>query len=290
MIGHFFSNTNLQYYVQGRVYILPELPEMENYKRIFEQKLVGRTIEAVEVTREKSINKPVLEFVDAVRGKTLVAVERRAKHLIFKLNSGENLLLHLMLGGLMYIGSDQDSPDRTKQVTISFGNDLLFFIGLRLGYLHLLSNEELEKDFHDLGPEPLSPDFTLEAFDQSIQKKRGALKTTLVNQSFIAGIGNLYSDEICFEAKLLPSRKGNELSVQERSALFHAIQTILNRGLTYGGYIDMPVFKTDNLTGSYDHHCYVYNREGEPCPRCQSSIIRDEISSRKTFYCVQCQK
>ncbi|WP_345740639.1 DNA-formamidopyrimidine glycosylase family protein [Metabacillus endolithicus] len=109
---------------------MPELPEMENYKRIFEQKLIGRKIEAVEVTREKTINKPVVEFVGAVQGKTLVAVERRAKHLIFKLNSGENLLVHLMLGGLMYIGSEQDSPDRTKQVTISFGNDLLFFIGI----------------------------------------------------------------------------------------------------------------------------------------------------------------
>lgn len=269
---------------------MPELPEMENYKRIFEQRLVGKTIQAVEVTREKSINKPVNTFVHEVNGKKLLAVERRAKHLIFKLESGANLLLHLMLGGLMYIGNDQDNPDRTKQVTISFGEDQLFFIGLRLGYLHLHSSEELEKELSDLGPEPLDSSFTLELFDEKIQKKRGVLKTTLVNQSFIAGIGNLYSDEICFEAKLLPTRKGNELSKQERASLYHAIQTILNRGLKFGGYIEMPVFKSDDQTGNYDKNCYVYNREGEACPRCHTPIIREEISSRKSFFCPNCQK
>ncbi len=269
---------------------MPELPEMENYRRVFERKLVGQIIQSVEVTREKSINKPVASFISEVKGRKLIAVERRAKHLIFKLDSGENLLLHLMLGGLMYIGSENDHPDRTMQVTISFEESQLFFIGLRLGYLHLLSNQELQHEFSELGPEPLDSSFTLPMFDEKLKEKRGALKTTLVNQKFIAGIGNLYSDEICFEAKLLPTRKADELSQQERAALYHAIQTILNRGLKYGGYIEMPVFKGDDLTGKYNDNCYVYDKEGEPCPRCQSLIIKDEIASKKSFYCSQCQK
>lgn len=272
-----------------RVLSVPELPEMENYKRILEKKLVGKTIESVEVTREKSINLSIPAFINEVKGKRLVAVERRAKHLVFKLDSGGNLLLHLMLGGLMYIGNEHDSPDRTKQVTLSFGDCQLFFIGLRLGYLHLFTAQELDQEFLDLGPEPLDPGFRLSEFEAQLKKKKGALKTTLVNQKFIAGIGNHYSDEICFEAKLLPMRKGDELSSQERASLFHAIQTILNRGLKYGGYIEMPVYKEDELTGQYNEHCYVYDREGEPCPRCHFTIMREEISSKKSFYCPQCQ-
>ncbi|PMC36745.1 endonuclease VIII [Bacillus sp. UMB0899] len=269
---------------------MPELPEMENYRRIFEKKLVGKIIQSVEVTREKSINKSIPAFIGEVKGRKLVAVERRAKHLVFKLDSDANLLLHLMLGGLMYIGNEHDSPDRTKQVTLTFDDCQLFFIGLRLGYLHLLSTREVEQEFLDLGPEPLDPGFQLSAFDEQLKKKRGALKTTLVNQQFIAGIGNHYSDEICFEAKLLPMRKGDELSPQERASLFHAIQTILNRGLNYGGYIEMPVFKEDERTGKYNEHCFVYDREGEPCPRCKSIIVKEEISSKKSFFCPQCQK
>ncbi|MCV9886155.1 DNA-formamidopyrimidine glycosylase [Metabacillus halosaccharovorans] len=268
---------------------MPELPEMENYKRIFEKKLVGKTIQSVEVTREKSINKAVPAFIDEVKGRKLVAIERRAKHLVFKLDSGGHLLLHLMLGGLMYIGNEHDSPDRTKQVTLTFDDCQLFFIGLRLGYLHLLTCQEVEQEFLDLGPEPLDPGFQLSKFDERLKKKRGTLKSTLVNQKFIAGIGNHYSDEICFEAKLLPMRIGDELSSRERASLFHAIQTILNRGLTYGGYIEMPVCKGDELTGKYNEYCYVYDREGEPCPRCKTTIIREEISSKKSFFCPQCQ-
>jgi len=268
---------------------MPELPEMENYRRIFENKLVGKTIQLVEVTREKSINKQIPVFIDEVKGRRLVAVERRAKHLVFKLDSGGNLLLHLMLGGLMYIGNEHDSPDRTKQVTLTFEDCQLFFIGLRLGYLHLLTDHEVKQELLDLGPEPLGSEFQLQPFDEQLKKKRGALKTTLVNQKFIAGIGNLYSDEICFEARLLPTRKGNELSSQERASLFHAIQTILNRGIKYGGYIEMPVCKEDELTGKYNDHRLIYNREGEPCPRCKSTIVKDEISSKKSFFCSQCQ-
>ncbi|ARK28929.1 Fpg/Nei family DNA glycosylase [Halalkalibacter krulwichiae] len=269
---------------------MPELPEMENYKRLLTERLVGKTIKGVNITRGKTVNLPIEPFINEVQGRKIVMIDRRAKYLIFKLDSGKNLLLHLMLGGLMYVGNENDSPDRTKQVTLDFGGVQLFFIGLRLGFLHVLTSHKLDEQFNELGPEPLDPQFTLVAFNELMEKRRGLIKTTLVNQKIISGIGNLYSDEICFIAELLPTRTMNELSDQERSKLYTSMQTVLKRGLSLGGYIDLPVFQGDTLTGSYNDHCYVYDREGEPCPRCQHLIIKDEVSSRKTFFCKMCQR
>ncbi len=226
---------------------LPELPEMENYRRLLNEKLNGKRITQITITREKTINTSVEEFTNAVEGRTVVAIERRAKHLVFHLDSGKGLLLHLMLGGLVYLGNVNDSPERTKQVTLSFGETQLFFIGLRLGYLHLLSKEELEEQFRDLGPEPLAPSFTVNEYHTIMAKRRGVIKTTLVNQKIVSGIGNLYSDEICFTAQLLPNRPMNELTKEEKTMLYTSIQSVLKRGISLGGYIDLPVYKGDVL-------------------------------------------
>ncbi|WP_088036286.1 bifunctional DNA-formamidopyrimidine glycosylase/DNA-(apurinic or apyrimidinic site) lyase [Evansella clarkii] len=268
---------------------MPELPEMENYRRIFNERLAGQRITKTEVTREKTVNLLLPQFASELQNSALTTVERRAKHLIFRLDSGKSLLLHLMLGGWMYIGGGEDSPDRTKQVTLSFGNQELYFIGLRLGYLHLLTQDQLDEQLADLGPEPLSPGFTKEKFRALLSNRRSMLKTLLVNQKFVSGIGNLYSDEICFNARLHPTRPVNKLSGEEISALYESIISVLERGISLGGYMDESVFKGDELTGSYNNNCYVYDREGEPCIRCSAPLIKDEISSRKTFYCRNCQ-
>ncbi|MFV8829075.1 DNA-formamidopyrimidine glycosylase [Alkalihalobacterium sp. APHAB7] len=266
---------------------MPELPEMENYKNLLNQKIQGKAISNVTVTREKTINTNVELFKQSVMNKRVIKVSRRAKHLIFELDSGMNLLLHLMLGGWMYYGNEQDQPDRTKQVTLSFGTEQLFFIGLRLGFLHLINDQKLQDEFKELGPEPLDPSFTYETFVKLVQNRRGMLKTTLVNQSFIAGIGNCYSDEICFQAQLKPTKKFNELKEQQIKALFDAMITIFHSGIQQGGYMDSPFTKDDQLTGKYQ--TLVYDREGSPCSRCNGTIILEQVSSRKTFFCQNCQ-
>ncbi|MEB1809359.1 MAG: bifunctional DNA-formamidopyrimidine glycosylase/DNA-(apurinic or apyrimidinic site) lyase [Bacillaceae bacterium] len=267
---------------------MPELPEMENYKNLLNQKIQGKTISNVIVTREKTINTNVELFKQSVMNKRVIKVSRRAKHLIFELDSGMNLLLHLMLGGWMYYGNEQDQPDRTKQVTLSFGTEQLYFVGLRLGFLHLLNSQQLQDEFKELGPEPLDPNFTYETFLELMQKRKGMLKTTLVNQSFIAGIGNCYSDEICFQAQLKPTKKFNELTDQQVRALFDAMGTIFHSGIQQGGYMDSPFTKDDQLTGKYQ--TLVYDREGQPCPRCNGTIVLERVSSRKTFFCTNCQQ
>jgi formamidopyrimidine-DNA glycosylase len=268
---------------------MPELPEMETYKLLLTDKITQQRITAVEINRKKSINLSETVFIEEVSGQIILSIERRAKHLLFHLSNEKSLLLHLMLGGLMFYGSDYNKPNRTVQVKLSFGNQHLFFIGLRLGYLHLLNQEDIFHVLDKLGPEPLNNNFTESAFQHIMEPKRGMIKATLVDQSFVSGIGNCYSDEICFSAGILPMKKGTELDVRDRSRLYHSIRTVLSEAIQHGGYMESPLYEGDQLTGSFNAKCKVYDREGEACFRCGHPIIKAKISSRKTFYCQVCQ-
>ncbi|MCP8615401.1 Fpg/Nei family DNA glycosylase [Salirhabdus salicampi] len=269
---------------------MPELPEMENYRLLLKNKIEGKEITDVFVNREKSINVQSTIFEDKTRQQRICAIHRRAKQLLFYLDNGHVLLLHLMLGGWMFYGKEEDKPDRTIQIHLSFGEEHLYFIGLRLGYLHLFEEKEVETKLQDLGPEPLDINFSLNAFQDLVSNKRGRIKTTLVDQSFLSGIGNCYSDEICFHAKILPTRNMNDLAYNEIIQLYHSIRQVLQQATQYGGYMDYPLYKGDRKTGGVEPFLNVYDREGENCKRCGSKITKEEVSSRKCFYCKGCQK
>ncbi|WP_102272502.1 DNA-formamidopyrimidine glycosylase [Cytobacillus massiliigabonensis] len=266
---------------------MPELPEMETYKSLLQPLIGGQSITGVTINREKSINVPVEQFTSLVINQKIKSIERRAKYLVFQLQNDSNLLLHLMLGGRIFLGNEEDRPDRTVQVQLSFGNHQLYFIGLRLGYLHLLSHEMVQQEFQHIGPEPLDQNFSFYAFQTILKDKRGGLKTTLLNQEVIAGIGNRYSDEILWQAQLLPERKINELDSGDLGRLYESMQYILQKGIQQGGYMEEPLFKGDQKTGGYE--MIVHSREGENCRRCHSLIVMNEISSRKTYFCQNCQ-
>jgi formamidopyrimidine-DNA glycosylase len=268
---------------------MPELPEMENYRTLLGPLIGGQTIKDVQVNRLKSINVDLELFSKVTIGSSVVNLERRAKHLLFHLSSGKLLLLHLMLGGWMFFGRESEKPDRTIQVEISFGDRKLYFIGLRLGYLHLHDNDSGQQFLSKLGPEPLEAQFDLSDFQSLLKGRRTSLKATLVDQSFLSGIGNCYSDEICFIAGLLPARRIHTLSAEEQARLFHSIQNVLKEAIHYGGYMESPLYVGDTLTGNFNHRCRVYDCEGNPCTRCGSPIVFHEVASRKCFYCMQCQ-
>ncbi|MEW9698827.1 bifunctional DNA-formamidopyrimidine glycosylase/DNA-(apurinic or apyrimidinic site) lyase [Paenibacillus sp. SI8] len=268
---------------------MPELPEMETYRQQLTPLVQGEVITGVEVHRPKSINVEQDHFAQKLVGNRIVRIDRRAKHLLFLLASGEVLLLHLMLGGWMFYGSEEQKPNRTTQVVIHFGNQRLYFIGLRLGYLHLHNIPGVESFLSKLGPEPLTPTFTHTFFRGIMKGKKSNLKATLVDQAVIAGIGNCYSDEICFIAGMLPLRKVPSLKEDEMYRLYQAIRSVLSEAIHFGGYMESPLFLGDSLTGGFDARCRVYDREGEPCVRCGHPLVKDEVSSRKCFYCNHCQ-
>ncbi|KAB7671213.1 Fpg/Nei family DNA glycosylase [Bacillus sp. B1-b2] len=268
---------------------MPELPEMENYRIQLSQLLVNKPIHSVTINREKSINISSNDFINHLKGSSIVRIERKAKHLLFHLSTNKILLLHLMLGGWMFYGTEEEKPKRTIQIQLSFGDKHLYFIGLRLGYLHLLTPQECEEELKDLGPEPTYYQFTEANFLDYLQHKRGNIKLKLVDQHFLSGIGNCYSDEICYHAKILPTRKIEDLQEIEQKQLYHSIRFILQSATEIGGYMEHPLYKNDQKTGSYNNHCKVYDMEGTTCSRCQDTIVFIELSSKKCFYCPGCQ-
>ncbi len=268
---------------------MPELPEMENYRRLLSQHLINVPITAVTVNREKSINMETEAFAKALIGARIVFIERRAKHILFHLHDGRRLLLHLMLGGILFYGTEEERPDHTTQVELAFGERILYFMGLRLGYLHLLSVKQAEAAMGKLGPELLDHRMNLDRFTGLLKGRRGALKNLLVNQHVIAGIGNCYADEIAYEARLLPSTLVQNLTPESIARLYESIRKVLTEATEIGGYMEMPFMNGDTVTGSYNDQCKVYDREGEPCLRGGGTIVKIELTGRKVFYCPDCQ-
>ncbi|TXK85396.1 Fpg/Nei family DNA glycosylase [Paenibacillus sp. N3.4] len=268
---------------------MPELPEIETYRQQLAPLIQGVPITGALVTRPKSLNVEPELFIHQLTGNRIVRIDRKAKHLLFHLASGDVLLLHLMLGGWLFYGTEEEKPDRTTQVVIHFGNTHLYFIGLRLGYLHVHTMSGIHSKLKNLGPEPLEQAFTFSQFQQVLHRKQGNLKVTLVDQTFLSGIGNCYSDEICFVAGILPTRKIPSLHEEEQSRLYVSIRTVLLEAIQFGGYMEFPLFVGDRLTGGFDAKCRVYDREDEPCVRCGHPLIKVELSSRKCFYCTNCQ-
>lgn len=269
---------------------MPELPEMENYRTLLSQTVLHKDIQHVEVRRERTINVPTDEFERRVLHRKIVEVRRRAKHILFYLDSDDALLLHLMLGGWMYYGSEEDIPEHSSQVVLTFEDGrMLYFQGLRLGYLHIHSKSELEAKMREFGPEPFSPELTPALFKQILKRKRGPIKFAMVNQHTIAGIGNCYSDEACFEAGILPLKHATDLSDAEFSTLYEGLYQVLTSSIRNGGYMEFPFFQGDTLTGGYNDKCLIYDRGGEPCLRCGHPIIKTDYNKRKVFYCEHCQ-
>ncbi|WP_223066256.1 Fpg/Nei family DNA glycosylase [Paenibacillus caui] len=268
---------------------MPELPEMENYKKLLSQLVLDRTISGVKVGREKSINMDPQDFKNELVGRKIIFIERRAKYLIFHLDNGGRLLLHLMLGGMLYFGTDEDKPNRTTQVEIEFEDKTLYFIGLRLGYLHLLSAKQTEEALAGIGPELLDRKMDETKFIKLFVSRRGTLKTALVNQNIASGIGNCYADEIAFAAGLRPDVKLQDLTEEDLAGLYQAVRQVLTDAAEHGGYMEQPLTADDSLTGGFGDLCKVYDREGKACVTCGQPILRTVISSRKVYYCPNCQ-
>ena len=269
---------------------MPEYPEMEHYRTQLSTLVGGHKIANVAVNREASVNEPADVFASELIGRTVLFVERRGKHLLFHLDDGHRLILHLMLGGWLAYGAEGPKPDSHFQVILTFDDGRsLYFGGLRLGYLHRVSAKTALELMKELGPEPFDPRLTLESFRKRLSAKKGKLKTTLTDQHFIAGIGNCYSDEICFEAKLRPSRAAAKLDEEESGRLFQAMRKVLAEAKEAGGYMDRPLTPDDRLTGGYDERCRVYDRKDEPCVECGTPIAFETLTGRKTFYCPHCQ-
>jgi len=277
---------------------MPELPEVETIKNQLLEKIQRKKIERVEIRLPRMIkNVSAKKFQKKVEGTIIKDIRRRAKLLIIELSNGYSLVIHLKLTGqLIYLEKLEQSRLKTFTHLIYYFNNgsVLLHNDLRqFGYVKLIPTKDLEKLFEKekFGPEPLGKEFTLERFKEILSKKpRQKVKPLLMDQTFLAGVGNVYAQEACWCAKILPTRVVKNLSEQEINNLYRCLFDILreaikDKGSSVDTYVDVH-----GRQGNYVSKLKVYGREGENCLRCGAKIRKITLAGRGTCYCPHCQK
>ena len=275
---------------------MPELPEVETIRRDLETRIVGRRITALTIAPDTGRPVPVLKGVDeatfreAVVGARIEAVERRGKYLALRLDTGSLIVVHLRMTGSLLHRPPGAEPDRFLRATLSLdgGSQLRFTDIRKFGGLWLV-DDFAEASSTGLGPEPLSEGFSVEVLSQAVEGRKAPVKSIILDQRRIAGIGNIYADEACFTAAIDPRRLGQTLTESEIEALHSAVQKVLlfgveSRGASFRDYKD-----ASGHSGSMQMHVRVFRRTGKPCYICGSLIERTKVGGRSTHYCPQCQ-
>ncbi|MGQ9784882.1 MAG: bifunctional DNA-formamidopyrimidine glycosylase/DNA-(apurinic or apyrimidinic site) lyase [Anaerolineae bacterium] len=266
---------------------MPELPEVETIMRYLRQEVLpGRTITRVSVGWQPMVQRSPLNVLTELPGRCIQQVDRRGKYIVFSLSGGVVLLVHLKMSGRLYICAADAVPDPYTRITFALddGREMRFRDPRKFGRVYLTPDIALV--LGHLGPEPLDERFTAEAFLARINGQRGMIKPLLMNQSFLAGIGNIYADEALFQARIHPRRRAETLSEDEKRALYHAIRRVLVRSIELNG-----ATLADGMYygGSFQNDFCVYSREGQPCPVCGSVIERIKIGQRSSYFCPTCQ-
>lgn len=285
---------------------MPELPEVETIKNDLRRKIIGKKITEVEARSGKTIRGEKKKFIGILRGNRFGGIERIGKLLIFALGDGKNfLLVHLkMTGQLVFISGKEiiagghsfsarfPLPNKYSRVIFGFekGEKLFFNDMRRFGYMEIVGKNGLEMVKNKYGIEPLSKEFKPEKLKEIFKNRRAPVKAALMNQKLIAGIGNIYADEILFAARVMPDRKAASLKDGEVKDIFSASRNILKkavkrRGTTVSDYVD-----TSGGQGGFSKFLKVYGRRGEKCYRCARTVKSMKIAGRSANFCDKCQK
>jgi formamidopyrimidine-DNA glycosylase len=271
---------------------VPELPEVEILREELRQAVVGRRVREVAILEESEGQSLVAQLKEAVEGRAIVGVRQRGKMLVLDFEGGHSLLIHLMMVGQLLLSPPFTGQPRDVCLELQFADGSRLTLGqVKLKYAHLLPTAEVDNwpPIAKLGVDPLGESFTADLLRGLLARKRGALKATLMDQAVIAGLGNVYSDEILFRARLHPQRRASELSEQEVEQLHSSIVAELQRGLELGGSSEMAFVHLDGSAGSYQESFRVKGRKGKPCFVCTTPIERGKVSGRGTYFCPHCQ-
>lgn len=274
---------------------MPELPEVETVRRSLLKKLVGRQIKRAAVYMAKIVS-PLLveEFEELASGKEILNIRRRGKYLLLDLSEQLTMIVHLrMTGKFLYCDAQDEVMKHTHVIfDLDDGHQLRFVDQRQFGKVQLVPVEVLHQvsGLSTLGPEPLEEDFTLDWFKQSIAKKSTKIKGLLLDQTFLAGLGNIYVDEALFRAKVHPERPANSLKAREVVRLHQAVREVLQEGIDYRGTSFKDYVDGEGKTGGFQHHLKAYGRENEPCEHCGTLMVRKKVAGRSSVYCPRCQK
>lgn len=270
---------------------MPELPEVETIVRGLRGPLVGRQFTGIRVGWQNLVARPsVEEFERGLVGQRILAVKRRGKYLVVALSGGDSLIVHLRMTGRLLIVNSDDEFDKHDHLIFELddGKELRFNEMRKLGRVYLVDDED--EVVGGLGPEPLDDDFTLADFAILLSARRGKIKPLLLNQRFIAGIGNIYADEALFAARIHPERKADTLTAEEIERLYDAIRQVLRQGIENSGTTLSAYRDAEGREGRNQEVLQVSRNTGQPCPRCGTPIERTVVGGRGTYLCPRCQK
>lgn len=273
---------------------MPEMPEVAVISEDVAALAAAREVLRAAVFRPDVTNVAPEEFEKRLVGKTLLGTGRRGKIIVLDFG-GVVGLVHLVISGRVLRLPEWTEPDRMNTAVIEFGGEggpvVLSFTRLWLGYFDLY--EPGEEDGHPLisrlGPDPFSDDFTDEYLISALGGRKANVKAMLLDQSVVAGLGNIYVDEVLFAASVNPTRKANTLTSQEIKDIHAATRDILARAIELRGTTFDSYHDAFGETGKYQHQLKVFTREGEPCPNCGTQIVKTRVAGRGTHFCPACQ-
>jgi formamidopyrimidine-DNA glycosylase len=291
---------------------MPELPEVETIVSDLKKEVLGRTFVGVWTDFIKIIKKPkdFQFFKNEIKGKKIINIRRRGKNILVDLSGNKTLLIHQKLTGHLLLGKwtlekgewkaditgplSEDPMNRFLHLVFWLDNgQMLALSDLRkFAKVELWDSKELSQSeqMNKLGPEPLDKNFTFQKFQGVLKKKKGKIKSILMDQTVIAGIGNIYSDEILWQAKIHPFKDVSKLREDELKEIFLAMKEILKKAIAAKGESISDFRRISGEKGGFDPLRKVYRREGEKCPRCGTIIKRIKIGGRSAHFCPKCQK
>jgi formamidopyrimidine-DNA glycosylase len=272
---------------------MPELPELEILAAELNERAVGREFKSFTVNRDRNPGFPMDTFRRTVVDAQIKNVSRKGKMLLIELSNENCLLVHLMMEGQVILTDRTDYNEKITELVFHFKDGWnLWVSGVALKYVRFGTRLEIENlpVLKKLGLNPLDNRFTLELFRAGLARKRGAVKPALMDQAFIAGIGNTYVDELLFAAGVRPDTPVGELSPVGVARIYESIIATLKLGIAAGGASDFGFVHLDGSKGSFQDHFKVNRRKGKPCPRCNAVIAKMTVGGRGTYYCPGCQK
>ena len=287
---------------------MPELPEVETVRLQLKHKVLGKNINSVEIFHMRTVEHN-RSFGKKLKGKQFADIDRVGKLMIFSFKDENNLFLlaHLKMtgqfffvdkkgevagGGHSMTAADTKLPTKHTRVAFYFTDGTtLYFNDMRLfGYTKLANAKEVAKAREGFGPEPIDPEFDVDLFTEKLKRRNTPIKDALLDQSFIAGLGNIYVDEALWRARVQPMRKASLVTKKEATAIAAASGDVMNESIAIGGTTFKNFADTDGHAGNFTEYLKVFGKQGEKCSRCGSVILKTRCAGRGTHYCPGCQK
>jgi formamidopyrimidine-DNA glycosylase len=275
---------------------MPELPEVETVVNGLRPVVVERKIIDIEVREKNLIGFPkadVKKFKDELLNSKITGMDRRGKYIIINLDIKKDMIIHLRMTGKLLVKEVKSFRDKHTHVifVLDDGQEIRFNNVRKFGRIYLIDPEQPEQagGYAELGPEPLDENLSVEDFKKLFNNRRGIIKSLLMNQKFVAGIGNIYADEILFLSGIKPNRTADTLTGKEKEKIYQNMRDILAKGIKYGGTTFSDYVNAFGEKGSFQVELRVYQREDEKCYECATNIKKTKIGGRSTYYCPKCQ-